>query len=165
MGNNVLSTSFSGTENLRAYAHCSKKNTVSIIPHLHSYIHTGIISLITSHFLQQGITLLLINLDDHTSVQVNVSTDQSGKNPDTPELRSSRTTVKNNMREEYHLEAKDGDLQTAVLVLNGKKMTVDSSGAIPPLDPIYTRMSDSISVAPSSVVFVRIPYINVPACS
>ncbi|KAF3447084.1 hypothetical protein FNV43_RR12264 [Rhamnella rubrinervis] len=141
MGNNVLSTSFSGTQKMRAYAHCSKKNT-------------------------QGITLLLINLDDHTRVQVSVSTDQSGTSPEIPNLLNSKTTAtNNNMREEYHLKAKHGDLQTQVLVLNGKILTVDSSGAIPPVEPIYTRMADSIYVAPSSIVFVRIPNINLPACT
>ncbi|OMP13739.1 Glycoside hydrolase, family 79 [Corchorus olitorius] len=48
MGSNVLSTSFSGTTDLRAYAHCSKQS--------------------------QGITLLLINLNSDTTVQVSVST-------------------------------------------------------------------------------------------
>lgn len=110
--------------------------------------------------------MLLINLDDHTRVQVSVSTDQNSTSPETPNLRNSKTAaIKNYMKEEYHLKAKDGDLQTQVLVLNGKKLTVDSSGAIPSLEPIYTRMSDSISVAPLSIVFVRIPNINLPACT
>ncbi|XP_015886732.3 heparanase-like protein 3 isoform X1 [Ziziphus jujuba] len=129
MGNNVLSTSFSGTEKMRAYAHCSKKNTL-------------------------GITLLLINLDDQTRVEVSVSTDnQNG------------TSSSQDRKEEYHLMAKDGDLQSPVLVLNGKTLIVDSSGAIPPLEPVYTNMSDSISVAPFSIVYVHIPNIDVSACT
>ncbi|CAI0444307.1 unnamed protein product [Linum tenue] len=51
MGTKVLSTSFSGTKKIRAYAHCSKKS--------------------------QGITILLINLDGNTIANVHVSTENA----------------------------------------------------------------------------------------
>lgn len=67
-------------------------------------------------------------------------------------------------REEYHLMAKNGDLQSQILLLNGKILKLDSSGGIPPLEPILKRVSDPITVAPYSVVFVVIPNIKVSAC-
>ncbi|PON89862.1 Glycoside hydrolase [Trema orientale] len=140
MGNNVLSTSFSGSAKLRAYAHCSKKS--------------------------QGITLLLINLENSTIVQVSVSTESASSSSNTSfkNPRTNSSTSSHTEREEYHLAAKNGDLQSQIVVLNGKILKVDSSGVIPPLEPILKRVSDPITVSPYSVVFVVIPNINVSAC-
>ncbi|KAM5564439.1 heparanase-like protein 3 [Rosa sericea] len=140
MGNNVLSTSFSGTKKLRTYSHCSRKT--------------------------QGITVLLINLDGNTTVQVDVSTENGGSRSTLnleQGLKDSKAT-KNDVREEYHLTAKDGDLHSRVMLLNGKELTVDSAGQIPSLEPMIVGMSDPTSVAPFSIVFVHIPNITVPAC-
>ncbi|KAF4373109.1 hypothetical protein F8388_019291 [Cannabis sativa] len=127
MGNNVLSTSFSGQAKLRTYAHCSKKS--------------------------KGITLLLINLEKSTAVQVLVSTTASTSN-----------TSSHIEREEYHLMAGNGDLHSQTVLLNGKVLTIDSSGVIPSLEPVFKRVSDPITVSPYSLVFVVIPNINVLAC-
>ncbi|RVX19708.1 Heparanase-like protein 3 [Vitis vinifera] len=91
MGRNVLSTSFYGTRKIRAYAHCSKQSP--------------------------GITLLLINLDGNTTVQVQVSTENAGNRTST--LQDTDKTQRSNfsrmrrvskidasVREEYHLTAK-----------------------------------------------------------
>nr|POF23814.1 heparanase-like protein 3 [Quercus suber] len=118
MGNDVLSTNFSGTNKVRAYAHCSKKT--------------------------QGITLLLINLDGSASVQVRVSAENATdpgisplQDPKTKFARVSRgSKIANLTREEYHLTPKDGDLHSQIMLLNEKMLTVDSSGVIPPLEPI-----------------------------
>ncbi|XP_004292974.1 PREDICTED: heparanase-like protein 3-like [Fragaria vesca subsp. vesca] len=139
MGNNVLSTSFSGTKKLRTYAHCSKKT--------------------------QGITVLLINLGN-TTVQVDVSTKNGGSRSTLnfkEGLKDSKAT-KNDVREEYHITAKDGDLLSRVILLNGKELTVNSAGQIPSLEPMIVEISDPTSVAPFSIVFVHIPNITVPAC-
>ncbi|KAA8521598.1 hypothetical protein F0562_012271 [Nyssa sinensis] len=150
MGRNVLSTSFSGTNKLRAYAHCSKKSA--------------------------GITLLMINLDGSTTVQVGVSVENATTNG-TSTLKQTQLTRRTkfariphhfqmgeNTREEYHLTAKDGDLHSQTVLLNGKILNVNSSGNIPPLEPISVNLSEPITVAPFSIVFVHIHSIHVPAC-
>ncbi|XP_007011803.2 PREDICTED: heparanase-like protein 3 [Theobroma cacao] len=150
MGSNVLSTSFSGTRNLRAYAHCSKQS--------------------------QGIALLLINLSANTTVQVRVSTESPASNGDlrlqqedqTPRINFAtmpRNSKSNgNTREEYHLTAKDGNLHSKIVLLNGKVLSLNSSGGIPSMDPVNRSMLDPITVAPFSVVFSHIPSIRIPAC-
>ncbi|KAK3043769.1 hypothetical protein RJ639_001965 [Escallonia herrerae] len=151
MGRNVLSTSFSGTKKIRAYAHCSKNS--------------------------QGIVLLLINLDGNTTVQVGLTLDNATKNQ-TSRLQQTHQTHGSNfarmsrqskfaqiMREEYHLTAKDGDLHSQTMLLNGKTLSVSSSGTIPALEPITVNLSDPIAIAPFSIVFAHIPSIHLPACS
>ncbi|XP_075662630.1 heparanase-like protein 3 [Castanea sativa] len=153
MGNKVLSTRFSGTNKIRAYAHCSKKT--------------------------KGITLLLINLDGNTTVQVRVSTENNSgvtKNSSMHEIQIPRTRFAtmhrvrgskrvNDTRKEYHLTAKDGDLHSQTMLLNGKILNIDSSGLIPPLIPIDVNQLDPIIVAPFSIVFAQIPYIKFSACN
>ncbi|KAL4632868.1 hypothetical protein ACB092_04G082100 [Castanea dentata] len=153
MGNKVLSTRFSGTNKIRAYAHCSKKT--------------------------KGITLLLINLDGNTTVQVRVSTENNSgvtKNSSMHEMQIPRTRFAtmhrvrgskrvNDTRKEYHLTAKDGDLHSQTTLLNGKILNIDSSGLIPPLVPIDVNQLDPIIVAPFSIVFAQIPYIKFSACN
>ncbi|XP_023876948.1 heparanase-like protein 3 [Quercus suber] len=153
MGNKVLSTRFSGTNKIRAYAHCSKKT--------------------------KGITLLLINLDGNTTVQVRVSTENNSggtKNSSMHEIQIPRTRFAtmhrvrgskrvNDTRKEYHLTAKDGDLHSQTILLNGKILNIDSSGLIPPLIPIDVNQLDPIIVVPFSIVFAQIPYIKFSACN
>ncbi|XP_065851151.1 heparanase-like protein 3 [Euphorbia lathyris] len=153
MGRTVLSTTFSGTKKLRAYAHCSKAT--------------------------QGITLLLINLDGNTTVQVRVSTTHvdrnltwTGKEYTSGQANFAKisrgsaieSVTDENIREEYHLTAKDGDLHSQTVVLNGKVLVVDSSGAIPSLEPIKASFNDLIIVAPFSIVFAHIANLTIPAC-
>ncbi|CAK7353780.1 unnamed protein product [Dovyalis caffra] len=149
MGRNVLSTTFSGTNKIRTYAHCAKAS--------------------------QGITLLLINLDGNTTVKVHVSTEnvisngtlamQQQQNGRTKFSRMSRgSNADANTREEYHLTALNGDLQSQTVLLNGNMLSVNSSGSIPPLEPIKTSQSDPITVAPFSIVFAHIANFTVPAC-
>ncbi|KAK2659925.1 hypothetical protein Ddye_006458 [Dipteronia dyeriana] len=112
MGSNVLSTSFSGTTKIRAYTHCSKRS--------------------------QGITVLLINLDGNTTVKVQVSTEnaashgaltiQQQQTQKTKFARMSRDyKVDGKTREEYHLTAKDGDIHSQTMLLNGEFIWRDSS--------------------------------------
>lgn len=126
--------------------------------------------------LQQGITLLLINLDGNTTFHVRVSTENATSSlmtSTTQENQSPRTkfatvaggpVIGKRTREEYHLTAKDGDLHSQTMLLNGKILAVDSTGDIPPLEPIHVNESDPIAVASFSIVFAQIPYINFPAC-
>ncbi|KAM4125499.1 hypothetical protein ACB094_01G314400 [Castanea mollissima] len=143
MGNNVLSTSFSGTKKIRAYAHCAK----------HS----------------KGFTLLLINLDNSTTIQVKVAFNRTSRlrhkhKVHRKHIRLSQGYKSENDREEYHLTAKEGNLHSQTMLLNGKILTVNSSGDIPPLEPLYANSSNPISVAPFSIVFAHIPNVVPPAC-
>lgn len=119
--------------------------------------------------------MLLINLDrSNKTAQVQVFMSQNGTAISLQEHQSSNhdnefSNVKGYIsggftREEYHLTAKDGDLHTQVTTLNGKVLTVSSSGSIPPLHPIKVRFSDPVTVNPLSVVFVRFPTVNIMAC-
>lgn len=151
MGRKVLSTNFTGTKKIRSYAHCAKYST--------------------------GITVLLINLDNTTTVDVSLSPNYSWKR--VHKLRSSvnhhhhhkANSTRNNKisgietREEYHLTAKNGDLHSQVMKVNGKELAVTPSGGIPQMEPIYVNSSQPIKVAPFSIVFAHIPHLNLYACS
>lgn len=144
MGKNVLSTSFSGTNKIRAYAHCTKNSS--------------------------GITLLLINLDNSTTVQAKVTFNNTRRSRHKHKhhrkdiIRLPRHYATESAREEYHLTAKDGNLHSQNVLLNGNVLTVDSSGDIPPLKPSYANSSTPITVAPLSIVFAHVPNIFLPAC-
>lgn len=123
--------------------------------------------------LQQGVTLLLINLDGSTTVRVQVSTENAASNGALT-IREQRTNfarmsrdskIDGRTRKEYHLTAKDGDLHSQIMLLNGKVLAVNSSGDIPPLEPIYVSMMDPITVAPFSIVFAELSSAVLPACA
>ncbi|PKU59735.1 Heparanase-like protein 3 [Dendrobium catenatum] len=97
-----------------------------------------------------GITLLLLNLDLIETAYVQVS------------IKSAEFTKET--REEYHLTAKDGDLHSQTVLLNGKALNVDSYGQIPALEPLEVDGSQPIKVDPVSVVFAHLPYVHAPAC-
>eukprot|EP00268_Persea_americana_P019499 TRINITY_DN19984_c0_g1_i2.p1 TRINITY_DN19984_c0_g1~~TRINITY_DN19984_c0_g1_i2.p1 ORF type:complete len:194 (+),score=20.36 TRINITY_DN19984_c0_g1_i2:631-1212(+) len=149
MGRNVLSTNFTGTKNVRAYAHCAKQS--------------------------EGITLLLINLDSNTTVQVHVTTDSAinkvskhRRHPRHPRkipdwMHRPKKTIATS-REEYHLTAINGDLHSQTMLLNGKALIVNSTGESPPLEPMKVDTSEPITVTPFSIVFVHIPNIHLSAC-
>lgn len=123
--------------------------------------------------MQPGITVLLINLDANTTVQVEVSVKNAIVTNTTSILllhqnsrkgKFARYNFDRSMREEYHLTAKDGDIHSQTMLLNGNILSVDSAGTIPPLEPRRINPSDPITVAPFSIVFADIPNILVPAC-
>ncbi|MCD7465241.1 hypothetical protein HAX54_000904 [Datura stramonium] len=138
MGRNVLSTHFQGTKKLRAYAHCSKSS--------------------------DGITLLLINMHGGATVNVSLSAGRN-KAPALLQVMNDQNPRHEIEREEYHLTAKNGELQSQTLLLNGKELNVDDFGRIPRLEPIRVNPSDPIAIAPFSIVFLHIPTIQVSACS
>lgn len=119
--------------------------------------------------LQEGITLLLINLDNSMTVEINVTfNNTSGLDHKythkTKVIRLLEGSTSEITREEYHLTAKDGDLHSQIMLLNGKILTVNSSGDIPSLEPLLVNSSKPIIVAPLSIAFVQMPYV-LPACS
>ncbi|KAG6718899.1 heparanase-like protein 3 [Carya illinoinensis] len=136
MGNNVLSTSFSGTKKIRAYAHCAKYS--------------------------KGIVLLLINLDNSTTIQAELAFNGTGSLHNLVQL--IQPDISKTAREEYHLTTKDENLHSQTILLNGNILTVNSSGDIPPLEPEYKNSSTPIKVDPFSIVFAHIPSVVLPAC-
>ncbi|KAE8669053.1 Heparanase-like protein 3 [Hibiscus syriacus] len=153
MGRNVLSTSFNGTEKIRSYTHCAKQS--------------------------KGITVLLINLDNSTTVRAKLAFNSTltlrhmyRSRISHHKHRIHKTTIiklpkgiySRLRREEYHLTAKDGNLQSQTMLLNGKVLSVNSSGIIPPLEPLHVISAKPIMVAPLSIVFVHMPGVIVPAC-
>ncbi|KAE9601771.1 putative glycosidase [Lupinus albus] len=128
MGQRVLSTSFYGTKKIRTYAHCAKKS--------------------------QGITILLLNLGNSTTVEAKVA------------LRFAKEPYgRVKFREEYHLTTQSQNLHSQVMLLNGNILSVNKDGDIPPLKPLYVDPSKPIVVGPFSVVFAHIPDIILPACT
>ncbi|KAK7292018.1 hypothetical protein RIF29_07636 [Crotalaria pallida] len=128
MGRRVLAASFYGTKKIRAYAHCAKQS--------------------------QGITILLLNLDNSTTVQTQVA------------LRFTKQPyhrVKD--REEYHLTTKSQNLHSQIMLLNGNILSVNEDGDIPPVNPLQVDPSKPIVVGPLSVVFAHIPDVILPACT
>ncbi|OMO73173.1 Glycoside hydrolase, family 79 [Corchorus capsularis] len=156
MGSNVLSTSFDGTKKIRSYTHCAKQS--------------------------KGITLLLINLDNKTTVEAKLAFNStmtlqhkhrskllhhhkhSSHNHKPSIIQLPQGTGTEIRREEYHLTAKDGNLHSQTMLLNGNILSVNSSGFIPPLEPIHVNSPNPVTVAPLSIVFVHMPDIIVPAC-
>ncbi|KAK8950475.1 Heparanase-like protein 3 [Platanthera guangdongensis] len=120
MGPKVLSANFIGTKKIRVYSHCAK----------HS----------------EGITLLLLNLDQHKRTHVTVKGGGSKQ------------------REEYHLTAKDGNLHSQEVLLNGIALNLNSKGGIPALKPNRVDESHPIELAPLSIVFAHLPNFHAPAC-
>ncbi|KAE8718951.1 Heparanase-like protein 3 [Hibiscus syriacus] len=153
MGRNVLSTSFNGTEKIRSYTHCAKQS--------------------------KGITLLLINLDNSTTVEAKLEFNSTmtlrhkhwshtwhhnHKIHKTTIIKLPKAIYARLRREEYHLTAKDGNLQSQTILLNGNVLSVNSSEIIPPLRPLHVISAKPIMVPPLSIVFVRMPGVIVPAC-
>ncbi|GJV14467.1 heparanase-like protein 3 [Tanacetum coccineum] len=140
MGNTVLSTNFIGTKKMRSYAHCAKES--------------------------DGLTLLLINLDNTTTINVNLSLNTLLKFPAQIRMVTQDTKMDDaETREEYHLTAKDGNLHSQTMILNGKELNVSSEGYIPPLEPLNVSSSEPIVVAPYSIVYAHIPYLTLDACA
>ncbi|XP_057968839.1 heparanase-like protein 3 [Malania oleifera] len=102
----------------------------------------------------KGITLLLLNLDGNTTVQANVTHTWTLK-----QEHGRRYT-----REEYHLTAKDRNLHSQTMLLNGKILTVDAFGNIPALQPQHVNPLTPIKIAPFSISFVHLPNIVLHAC-
>ncbi|XP_030468809.2 heparanase-like protein 3 [Syzygium oleosum] len=106
----------------------------------------------------KGVTLLMINLDGSSIFEVTVvGFDNSISVP--------RGFNNANMREEYHLTPKDGNLLSQTVLLNGNILGVSPSGDIPALEANYVNSSSSIVVGPHSIVFAHMPYHVIPACN
>lgn len=120
--------------------------------------------------MQKGITLLLINLDNSTTIHANVAFNSTGILKHEDESHARKTIwlpppYKGHIREEFHLTPKDGDLHSQTVLLNGNILAVNSAGDIPPFVPVNVNASTPIEVAPHSIVFAHLPNVEVPACT
>jgi heparanase 1 len=103
--------------------------------------------------MQQGITLLLINLSNSTGYNVtlqndlNVSVDRRSSHRRkhssfTHGLKRAvswlggKASGESTKRDEYHLTAKDGDHQSRTMLLNCVPLELGDDGSIPALDPV-----------------------------
>lgn len=68
-------------------------------------------------------------------------------------------------REEYHLLPEGGDIQSQVMLLNGRALTTDADGNIPRMEPIIVDAAQHLSIVPLSIVFAHMPNYYAPACS
>jgi heparanase 1 len=78
---------------------------------------------------------------------------------------SSSNSTDKQMREEYHLTPKDGNIQSDVVLLNGIPLKLTENLDIPELKPIFVSSSSPIIVGPDSIVFVHLKDFNAPACA
>ncbi|XVF48006.1 hypothetical protein PTKIN_Ptkin03bG0155600 [Pterospermum kingtungense] len=137
MGRNVLSTSFDGTKKIRSYTHCAKQSA-----------KLAFNSTMTLPYNHRSRTLQHKHEFHRTMI-----------------IQLPQGTAAEIRREEYHLTAKDGNLHSQTMLLNGNILSVDSSGIIPPLEPLHVISPKPISVAPLSIVFTHLPDVIVPACN
>ena len=156
----------------RKYVLMPTVQNILYVPSLFNYqnrVYILFFDLTRFFIMQKGFTLLLINLDNSTTIQVKVAFNRTSSSRHKhrfhrKHIRLPQGYKSENDREEYHLTAKDGNLHSQTMLLNGKILTVNSSGDIPPLEPLYANSSSPISVAPFSIVFAHIPNVVPPAC-
>ncbi|WJX39044.1 heparanase [Trifolium repens] len=138
MGSKVLSVSHEGSPYLRAYAHCSKKGS--------------------------GITVLIINMSKST-FNFSLVNDMNMYPKDSVQTTIPSNSTDKQMREEYHLIPKDGNIQSDVVLLNGIPLKLTEKLDIPELKPIFVSSSSPIKVGPDSIVFVHLKGFKAPACA
>lgn len=131
--------------------------------------------------MQEGITVLLINLSNLTDYMVTVQNSMNMKpvvgakniNRESSLMRSLKKTVswvgsKSSeeplFREEYHLTPKNGYLQSQTMLLNGIPLELTKYGGIPRLNPVHVRVNSPIYIAPLSITFIVFPNFDAPAC-
>ncbi|KAF7094054.1 hypothetical protein CFC21_096410 [Triticum aestivum] len=139
MGTKVLEAKFTGTNMIRAYAHCAKH--------------------------APGITLLLINLHGNATNHVKVA-GSGGRGAHAGRKHGGRfAQATGAAREEYHLTPEGGNIQSQVMLLNGRALVTGADGSIPRMEPVKVDAARPIAMAPRSIVFVHMPHYHAPACS
>ncbi|KAK7274917.1 hypothetical protein RIF29_16018 [Crotalaria pallida] len=103
-----------------------------------------------------GITVLLINMSNSTAFNVSLVNDMN---------MYSTQPASADVREEYHLTPKDGNIQSDIVLLNGTPLKLNESLEIPELKPNLVNPLSPIKVVPDSIVFVRIKSFKAPACA
>ncbi|KAL2326170.1 hypothetical protein Fmac_025228 [Flemingia macrophylla] len=72
-----------------------------------------------------------------------------------PILETLPGRVQNNMREEYHLTPKDGNIQSDVVLLNGTPLQLTKSLDIPEMKPQLVDAYSPIIAKPDSIIFIH----------
>ncbi|KAM7266897.1 hypothetical protein ACFE04_009063 [Oxalis oulophora] len=139
MGKYSLNATFIGTDQVHTYAHCAKQS--------------------------RGVTVLILNWDANVTVTTKVDF-EGASHANIQTLRTKTAEfASEQMREEYHLTGKGGDILSRTMMLNGKMLYVKSPGSeIPRMEPKYVKANEPIVVAPRSIVFAHLPYVYLPAC-
>ncbi|CAI9767685.1 unnamed protein product [Fraxinus pennsylvanica] len=155
MGKGVLDVLSHGSPYLRTYAHCSKERA--------------------------GVTLLLINLSNQTTFNVDVKCTSNTelhlkesidtrKKSFTHSLKRSISWVGDKaseerfFREEYHLTPEAENLQSTTMLLNGQALQLTERGDVPSLSPVRRDINSPINIAPLSIKFIVFPNFNTPGC-
>jgi heparanase len=123
----------------------------------------------------------LINLSNTTGYNITLQNDinvGTEKRPDLERQSSFASTLKKavswlgskpssdaKLREEYHLTAKDGDLQSKTMLLNDAQLELGDDGSIPALNPVLVAVDSPVHIAPTSIAFVVLPKFEAKACS
>lgn len=141
------------------------------------------IPLILNFILQDGVTLLLINLSNETHFLLSVDehmTVRDGVNKDSKSIHMEASLsghlkkafsfvgTKGSdvmFREEYHLTAKDDYLRSKTMLLNGNPIELTSDGEIPTLAPVSNHVHAPIYITPVSIAFIVFPNFDAPACA
>ncbi|KAJ7547497.1 hypothetical protein O6H91_08G088500 [Diphasiastrum complanatum] len=157
MGPDVLSASVNGTSYLRAYAHCSKGDSQSITVLLLNLSNS------TQYIVKisfSDVTLRGVNLNSNSqSSSKAASAGAAGK------MDKATNTSANTQRLEYHLTAPKGNLNSQEVQLNGIILQINADGNLPVLKPATVDASELLIVAPTSIVFLQLPGISLPACT
>ncbi|KAJ9567232.1 hypothetical protein OSB04_003198 [Centaurea solstitialis] len=142
---------------LRTYAHCSKGKT--------------------------GITLLLINLSNHTHFRLGVrnimnmnlhTTQQETSKKKTSAIDGLKTTVswvgskstdEELFLEEYHLTPQHGNIRSKTMLLNGVPLELTKNGDVPSFRPAMVKLNTPISITPLSIKFLQFPNFDAPGCT
>lgn len=114
-----------------------------------------------------------MNLDNTTTVVAKVELHKTFSLRHTKHMKSNKRATSQLpwdtngqiQREEYHLTAKDGNLHSQTMLLNGNALQVNSTGDLPPIEPIHINSTEPITIAPYSIVFVHMRSVVVPACA
>jgi len=146
MGTKVLATSSKNATYLRAYAHCTRNNT------------------------QGGVTVLLINLSNTTTYNVDISFTLTS--PTIHYVQKVYASIWAALlasvpakRLEYHLTAPGDNLHSQVVLLNGYPLGPSPSGDGPNLVPIQVDKAAPVQVAPLSIAFAVIPDAALTICN
>ena len=123
----------------------------------------------------------MINLSNTTGYNVTLQNDINvslGKRPNlekgssfTQRLRKavswlgSKPSGDTKKREEYHLMAKDGNLQSKTMLLNGVPLELGDDGSVPAMNPVLVVVDSPLYLAPTSIAFVVLPKFEAKACS
>ncbi|XP_010552799.2 PREDICTED: heparanase-like protein 2 [Tarenaya hassleriana] len=101
-----------------------------------------------------GVTLVVINLSNTESFDLKVEDDMNYY------IDYARAK-----REEYHLTPMDGDIQSDVVLLNGKALKLTETEEIPEMKAKMVDSSTPIHVQRDSIVFVTLRDFIAPACA